>query len=347
MKIIRIIFTGGTIGSKLQGKQVDVAVSGGFALLERYRQDPARRDVRFVPEQPLNTLSEDLLPSAWLVMKAAIEAAAKAGCDGILLTHGTDTLPFTAAALSFIFNTALPVPILLVSANFPLDDPHSNGYMNFCMAVNMICDAPTCGVFVPFFQAGAGYLHLGTRLGESKPFQDDFFSVGDLWWAKAQPKGYDYNPQSGNISPAALAAWQPTHLPHISFHDHILFLKPYTGLNYGMLHFDAEHPPAAIVHGTYHSGTACTADEEAYSAAAFVLRCREQNIPVYLAPIPRREGQRYASTERLLEAGAIALEDMSEVAAFVKVMLAYGSLQGESERLEYLKKDIFFEHVGN
>ena len=57
--------------------------------------------------------------------------------DGIIVTHGTDTLPFTAAALGMCFAYA-KVPILLVSSNYILDDPRANGLTNFTAAVDYI-----------------------------------------------------------------------------------------------------------------------------------------------------------------------------------------------------------------
>ena len=63
--------------------------------------------------QAVEILSENLFPSVWETLINAIEAENISQYDGIIVTHGTDTLAFTAAALSLYFN-AIKIPLLLV-----------------------------------------------------------------------------------------------------------------------------------------------------------------------------------------------------------------------------------------
>lgn len=65
--------------------------------------------------------------------------------DGIVVTHGTDTLQYTSAFLAYIFD-GLNVPIVLVSANYPLDDSRSNGFENFVGAIDFIKSGSGNGV---------------------------------------------------------------------------------------------------------------------------------------------------------------------------------------------------------
>ena len=344
MKKIGVIFTGGTIGSQYNSEHIDIHKQGAYVLLERYKNDALCKDVEFFHAQPLNELSENLLPEQWLTMFNAIQNAVQKGCDGIILTHGTDTLPYTAAALSLMLGSSLKVPVVLVSADLPLENPLSNGYINFCAAVNLFHCAPLKGVFVPYFQNGEQYIHLGTRLAESLSFKDDFSSIGELWWGKMQNDKLVLNEQTGNVSLEAILNKPVLTLPKYSFCDNILFIKPYIGLNYGLNDF-SKIKPAAIVHGVYHSGTACATTAQAHSAPAFVKRCNEAGIEVFMAPITRKAGLRYASTESIIAAGAIPLENISQEAALIKVMLAYGSITSQKDRIDYINSDVFFEHV--
>ena len=131
MANILIVFTGGTIGSKRSGGGVvDVDERAGCELLHRYARSD-RQPVHFDTVQPYQTLSENMNPGHWLSLAACLRErlAGPARHDGVIVTHGSDTLPYTAAMLSYAFADA-PVPIVLVAANYPLDDPRSNGLVN-------------------------------------------------------------------------------------------------------------------------------------------------------------------------------------------------------------------------
>lgn len=346
MKKIAVLFTGGTIGSRQEKGSINVTPGGGWRLLEHYLEQRNRREVTFAPRQLMETLSENLQPHAWETMAQGVKQAWEEGCDGILLTHGTDTLPYTSAALSFLLGASLPVPVFLISADFPLEDGRTNGFANFSAAVDCICQIPLRGVFVPYCQGAQCFLHLGTRLEESRPFADDFSSAGGLWWAKAENGGFLLKPTRPGLTPQAVGEKPFVPPPGGVFSDRILYIKPYPGLRYELLLSAAEkNPPAAVLHGTYHSGTACTGESVPFSAVAFIKSCTKSGIPVYLAPVPKGEKEQYASTCSLLEAGALSLGYLPAPAALTKLMLAYGSPLSEKERLEYLQTDAFFEHM--
>jgi glutamyl-tRNA(Gln) amidotransferase subunit D len=78
-------------------------------------------------------LSEDLAPEHWKIMAREAEKDIKAGADGIVLTHGTDTLHYSAAALSFMLRT--PVPIVFVGSQRSSDRGSSDN------VVNLVCAA--------------------------------------------------------------------------------------------------------------------------------------------------------------------------------------------------------------
>lgn len=89
------------------------------------------------------------------------------GYDGIIVTHGTDTLTFTANYFSQIF-CDIPVPLVLVSALLPLEDPESNGPDNFAAAVTFIRRGIR-GVFVSFKNPYEPCrIHLASRLTYSE-----------------------------------------------------------------------------------------------------------------------------------------------------------------------------------
>ncbi|MFA5019213.1 MAG: asparaginase domain-containing protein, partial [Methylobacter sp.] len=150
MKNILVVFTGGTIGSIATGGTINTSDSTSFELIRQFQQhDENHRQIHFDTIQPLQILSENLAPGAWKTLIAAIEAARPDQYDGIIITHGTDTLAYTACALSFYFNAAR-IPMLLVSSDYPLNNPKANGLENFICAVEFILQKIETGVFVPY-----------------------------------------------------------------------------------------------------------------------------------------------------------------------------------------------------
>ncbi|MDD1615831.1 MAG: L-asparaginase, partial [Methylococcaceae bacterium NSP1-2] len=111
MKNILLVSTGGTIGSTVQAGTIDTTSTAQLKLLQLFQQQDPHSDIHFHCVQPLQLLSENLAPCVWQTLIAAIEAEQPQNYDGIIITHGTDTLAYTACALSFYFH-ALKIPML-------------------------------------------------------------------------------------------------------------------------------------------------------------------------------------------------------------------------------------------
>jgi L-asparaginase len=337
MKNILVVFTGGTIGSVATGGTINTSDTTSFKLIRLFEQQyENHRQIHFDTIQPLRILSENLAPAAWKTLIAAIEAAGADQYDGIIVTHGTDTLAYTACALSFYFN-ALKIPMLLVSSDYPLDHPKANGLENFICAVEFILQKSEAGVFVPYRnQQQTTQLHQGNRLACSLQLSGDFFSV--------QGKSYMQfeNRQFSLLKPTTRQT--STSIPlKADFSERILMIKPYPGLDYTRFNLDNVD---AVLHDLYHSGTACASLQwgENYSLVEFIKCCKQQNIPVYLAPAIKST-EAYQSTQTLMEQGAKTIWNMSIEAAYVKLLLAYGNFDDEQEIMEFIGKDIAGEHL--
>ena len=133
----------------------------------------------FEVRSPINILSENLISSDWNLLINDILKTDLSKYAGIIINHGTDTLPYTSAMLSFVFNN-INIPIVLVSSNHPLDCVNSNGIENFIGAVNFIQNMPVSGVFVSYKNNKEKIkIHLGSILIEASPFINDFRSQKD------------------------------------------------------------------------------------------------------------------------------------------------------------------------
>ena len=83
------------------------------------------------------------------MMAKAIEAEVKKGCDGIILTHGTDTMTYTSAALAFMLED-LPIPVIIVGAQRSSDRGSSDAGMNLIDAAHFIAKEDFAGVAIDF-----------------------------------------------------------------------------------------------------------------------------------------------------------------------------------------------------
>jgi len=356
MKNILVVFTGGTIGSTVSEGTINTSSAASFKLIQQFQQQyKNHQQIHFSTIQPLQILSENLSSCVWQTLIAAIEAQQPDQYDGIIITHGTDTLAYTAAALSFYFN-AIKIPMLLVSSNYPLDDPRANGLGNFICAVEFILQNIQAGVFVPYrnYQQ-IPQVHKGSRLVCSLQLSGDFFSVqGKSFMQFENQKFSMLNPSIESIlnqssllpeKESRVSGGTRTIIPRLkaNFSERILMIKPYPGLNYA--HFNLENVDA-VLHDLYHSGTACASTQwgENYSLLEFIKRCREQNIKVYLAPAIKSVDA-YQSTRALIEQGAEMIWNMSIEAAYVKLMLAYGNFSDEQQIMAFIDMDIAGEHV--
>ncbi|WP_020484221.1 asparaginase [Methylomonas sp. MK1] len=336
-KNILLVFTGGTIGSQLSGNTINTDGSAGYKLLQLFaEQDPKPGSVSFKSLQPLQILSENLHPSHWPQIIASIEAEDISQFDGIIITHGTDSLAFSAAALSLYFN-GLSIPLLLVSSDLPLDNPQANGVANFLCAVEFIRQLGRAGVFVPYRNQGQAMLiHLGCRLSSCLPLSSDFISVQSQAWMRFEDGRFQplQNLALGTRSPIALKP---------DFSKRILVIRPYPGLDYSVYNLDNVD---AVLHDLYHSGTACasSAAGEQYSLVEFVKHCTRQGVKIYLTPALYSESA-YASTRELLDVGAEMIWNTSLEAAYAKLLLAYGNFDTTQAISGFLAQNLGHEQL--
>mgnify|MGYP000423861996 CR=1 FL=1 len=324
MKNILVVFTGGTIGSSVCNGEINTDTQTHFLLLSQFKMRNPHAKIHFTTLQPYEILSENLTPETWTTLIQSIENANPNAYDGIIITHGTDTLAYTSSAIHLYFH-ALSVPIFLVSSQYPLSDERANGLDNFSYAVNKILEGNLRGVFVPYRNTHSQdiTLHYGTHLTCSPELSSDFFSVTPHHKIEHTVK--------------ALKKLKP------NFSTRILIIKPYPGINYDNFNLDNVD---VILHDLYHSGTACTTPEYGhnYSLVYFIRRCKALNIPVFLAPA-FKSTQFYQSTIELNYEGAEIIWNTSIEAAYAKLLLAYGNFEHYEDILIFLNDNVAGEQI--
>ena len=121
MNKILVILTGGTIGSIADATDVrDITETSPYVLLQEYEKNYDNLGYSFDTFQPFTTLSENLTLDNIHVLLRAIEDIDYSKYDGIIITHGTDTLAYTSALVGLLFNQ-LHLPIFIVSSNKRFD----------------------------------------------------------------------------------------------------------------------------------------------------------------------------------------------------------------------------------
>lgn len=335
-KNILLLFTGGTIGSQVKQGSIDTEQSAGFKLLELFQQQhPEHAQINFTTRQAAQILSENLHPNFWQNLIAAFEAEDLSPYDGIIITHGTDTLAFTAAALGIYFH-AIKIPLLLVSSNYPLDNPKANGLPNFICAVDFIRQRHAVGVFVPYQNPEQSMqVHIGTRLHSCLPLSGDFISVQNKPYCH-----YDH----GEFTPLhELPEKQIETIILKNKFARILLIKPYPGLDYS--HFNLDNVDT-ILHDLYHSGTACVTTQwgEQHSLIEFSAKCQQRGVPLYLAPAIKT-ADAYSSTRQLLAHGAKVVWNSSLETVYAKLSLAYAGDINTNEIAAFLAANVAWEQV--
>lgn len=129
---ISIISTGGTVSSIIDYKTG--AVHPAFTAGDLLRANPELLDIANYDVKALyNILSENMKPEYWVKAAESIADDINNGCDGVVVAHGTDTMHYTSAALSFMMET--PVPIVVTGAQRSSDRPSTDAFINLFNSV--------------------------------------------------------------------------------------------------------------------------------------------------------------------------------------------------------------------
>ncbi len=165
MKKILLIATGGTIAAALTKDGLSPSISTD----ELIRYVPTISEICDLDAiQPLNIDSTNIQPEDWCELALIIKDNFKK-YDGFVITHGTDTMAYTSAMLSYLIQTP-DKPIVLTGAQKPINLDITDGKMNLRDAVRYACNGNP-GVYVVF----NGTVILGTRARKTKTKSYDAF----------------------------------------------------------------------------------------------------------------------------------------------------------------------------
>ncbi len=165
MKKILLLTTGGTIASRPTEEGLSPEMDGAGLLS---RLGGAADSYALTIRDLLRLDSSNIQPEEWqLIARAVYEA--RDGFDGVVITHGTDTMAYTASVLSFMLQN-ISIPVVLTGAQLPIEHPLTDALENMRTALAM-ASSGVGGVFLAFDRK----VILGTRAVKTRTTDFDAF----------------------------------------------------------------------------------------------------------------------------------------------------------------------------
>ena len=321
---LSILSTGGTVASVIDYKTG--AVHPAFTADDLLRATPELVDYANINAKAIfNILSENMNPKYWKKTAKAVYDEINNGADGVIIAHGTDTMHYTASALSFMIDT--PVPIVLTGAQRSSDRPSSDAFTNLMgsvvaaksdIAEVTICmhsseDDPSCD------------LHRGTRARKMHTSRRDTFTSINMD-PLAKIENDTVNLYDNEISYTKRGSVELSLNNEIS--EKVALIKMYPGIDPEIIDIYTDKGYEGIViEGT---GLGHCSDE----VIDKIARATSENIAVIMTSqciFGRTNMNVYSSGRRLLNCNVIPVSDMLPETAYTKLVWAAGQTDNVEE----------------
>lgn len=324
---ILVLYTGGTIG--MQQSAEGLMPASGFAsrLRDQQRQQPQLELPGWQFRELLPPIdSANMSQIHWLAMVEAIRAGIdQDGCDAVLVLHGTDTLAYSAAALSFLL-LGLEVPVLLTGSMQPAGAPDSDAWGNLFGAMQALKVGVSPGVHLYF----AGKLMHGARASKLGTATLDAFGVlPRLRQAESAP-----------AIPTALDYRQPRQPVGLAV------LPLYPGIQAAQVRALLASGVQGLLLECYGSGTGPADDTELLAALQDAHRRGVVLAAISQCPQGHVEFGIYAAGSKLAASGLVSGGGMTREAALGKLFALLGAGLSQAEVEHWFALDFCGERSG-
>ena len=320
---ILLLSTGGTIASKVDYRTG--AVTPALSAAELYEAVPEIAKIANVDAEVLfSAYSENLQPEHWLEIAKKLDSIVDSDYVGVIIAHGTDTMHYSSAFLSFALS-GFKKPITLVGSQRSSDRPSSDAALNLIAATKFLVNTKSKGVFVVMHQNesdDAVACHLGTRVRKNHTSKRSAFqTVGsepafvvyeDKILENMKNSFFsenEYNPRINLDTKVALIKYHPGFNPEI--------IESLIKLEYRGIIFEGT--------GLGHVGrTMYDSIKKAKENGIFLgmtSQCIDGRVSMTV----------YESGRDLLDMGIIPLENMIPEVALVKAMWVLGNSNSDDE----------------
>jgi len=340
---VSILHTGGTIASKVDYRTG--AVVSRFTPEDMLDMFPELNKIANIRSRLVfQMFSEDMEPEHWQALAKEVEKELKEGTEGVIITHGTDTMHYTSAALSFMLQN-LPIPVLLVGAQRSSDRGSSDAAINLIAATRFITQTDFSGVAICMHGTSEDkccYIHQGTKVRKLHTSRRDAFrSVNVFPYAKVFDDGKiefirtDYAKKDKK---------KRLELKN-SLEKKVALIKIHPGIDCKELENYANYK-GIVLEGTGLGHLPVTALDDvtkSHKENLETIRRLAKKIPVIMASqtIYGQVNMNVYSTGRdILAAGVVSGGDMLPETAFVKLAWALGQSKNIEEAKKLMQQNI-------
>ena len=330
---LSILSTGGTVASVIDYKTG--AVHPAFTADDLLRATPELVDYANINAKAIfNILSENMTPQYWKETAEAVYNEINEGADGIIIAHGTDTMHYTASALSFMIDT--PVPIILTGAQRSSDRPSSDAFTNLMASVvaakSDIAEVSIC----MHATEDDSYcdLHRGTRARKMHTSRrDTFTSINMNPLAKIENNQITINDKEVQYTKRN----ENKLSINTNLADKVALIKMYPGIDAEIIDIYTDKGyDGIVIEGT---GLGHCSDE----VIDKISRATNENIPVVMTSqclFGRTNMNVYSSGRRLLQENVIPVGDMIPETAYTKLLWAAGQTDDTEEIRKIMQSNL-------
>ena len=331
---ILLLSTGGTIASKVDYRTG--AVTPALTASDLNDAVPEIGNIANIDAEVLfSEYSENLQPEHWVETAKKIESVANLDYKGVIVAHGTDTMHYSSAFLSFALS-GLKIPVVFVGSQRSSDRPSSDAASNLIAAARFIAKTDVNGVYVVMHHNESDETiscHLGTRVRKNhaskrRAFEtigrDPAFLILDEKIIKNVENEFfkeKFNPRLGIDTRVALVKYHPGYEPKQ--------IDALIDLGFKAIIFEGT--------GLGHVGrTMYSAIKKASDHGLFLgmtSQCIDGRVRMTV----------YESGRDLLELGIVPLENMIPEVALVKTMWALGNSEDNNGLKKLLLDNISSE----
>jgi glutamyl-tRNA(Gln) amidotransferase subunit D len=331
---VTILSTGGTIASRVDYRTGGVRPA--LSASDLYSVVPELANIATIETEILfSVFSENINPQHWSQIAEKVASHVMAGVDGVVVAHGTDTMGYTAAALSFALQN-LSVPVILVGSQRSADRPSSDAATNLIGAVKVAAEAPFAEVVVAMHESisdKAIVFHRGTKVRKCHTSRRDAFkSINATPLARLEEDKLSILAQSFRKRNAE----KKTTVKPV-FEEKVALLKFYPGIDAEAIEWYVSNGFRGIIlegTGLGHVGSHCFSAIKEAVAEKVVVGMTSQCI------WGRVNMNVYDTGRDLLEIGVVPLGDMLPETALVKTMWALGQTKDREEARRLLTENV-------
>ena len=319
--LVSILSTGGTISSRVDYRTGGVYAS--YTAEDLVKIAPELNSLADIKSRFLmNVMSEDMKPPLWAEIAENIALELNGGSGGVVVTHGTDTMHYSTAALSFMLKN-LSKPVVFTGSQRSSDRGSSDSFLNIVCSTAFAASNVSGVYLVMHGSMSDNYClaHLGTKVRKMHTSRRDAF------------KSINARPAAKILSDGSVERLME--LPHRSegnvvvdsrMEEKVALIKIYPGMEPHVIDFYIDRGYRGIVLEGTALGHIPTKVKET-SLIPSIEKARDSNVAVAMTTqclYGRVHPYVYSNLREVSNRGVVYCEDMLPETAYVKMMWVLG-----------------------